>query len=134
MSDSLQYEPVGGFRPPAPAHVLAVVLGSTFPLCAWGALVVDAIMVSFAVGHWPTNSNPDPKDVLQPAAPSRSLIMLAGPLLFGVLGYTIARFINQRVAERARRPFSVAIGASLYAAGFAAILLDPHGIVLWWMD
>ena len=134
MPLTLDYSAPAAFRPPAPAHVLTVLLGSTLPLVVWLAVAIYAARVRLVVGHWPTYGDPDPKDVALPGEPWSGVLDLSGALPLAALAYLAARYVNRRVDARKRRRFAILISTCVGLVGIALLWTDPGGLLNWFAD
>jgi hypothetical protein len=111
---------------------------SMMPLLCYLILVAAACYTYFALGHWPSYNNPDPKNLPQPwvytvtvsAVLLGMLMVICGPV-FMVIRNAWTKTWKVHVS---RNVVLYGIGAALWVVGYFRWVLDGSGLVNWIFD
>ena len=115
--------------------LLVVAAIGAFPCYALAGLWIFALRVTRFVGHWPSYGYPDPKDVPAHFHPQTELLESLGP----AAAYVAVTFLLVKIAMRfktwsRRMDFASLATCTLWVLQVVYLLLDPAGLINWWVD
>jgi MFS family permease len=115
---------------------LIVLIGAiaALPLFGITLLYTFALRAALFLGHWPSYNNPDPKTLPDRFHPQSEFLEIVLPLVISVSVTNLVAFLVTRVRSNDRFLYAVGMALASWVISYILIVLDPVGVLNWYLD
>ena len=115
--------------------ILLVGAIAALPLTLFGYIHAFAIRAALFLGHWPYFAHPDPKDLPGRFHSQYEFIDLLIPVMVSVSFTSLFASLVCRFARPSRKiPYAIGMTLTFWVLSLFLLILDPTGVVAWYMD